>query len=345
VLWLSLLIVLPVYGFYCRSMPGFLGPVEWWDLFLRNWRWLLLEYWWFWLVILIVLGVRVYLIVAESRRQNDVSTPQAGSDLPGRTGLDADRSGSSAYLRIGLEELTDSLKRVTVFLLMVFVLRGIAITMAAAAKAAAVGGKPWESLWVPRYVGFIWPVFAMAVAVLVMRLPTRPVRIFAITFLLGINLTVAGLRIFGQTEPPVDLMARDTIDARDPSQHTMTRMDIAHGEQYPGGGNLFSGPGEYYLDMLGGTPVDPPHFKTAIPPRERATRGGFSPFGPIQIPSAIDRLIVWNQYEPNPRLPAEELLPRLSGWKLISDSQYQARDCWIWADIATYRRREYVRVR
>jgi hypothetical protein len=204
-------------------------------------------------------------------------------------------------------------------------------------------GKPWESLWVPRYIGFIWPAFAMAVAVLIMRLPTRPVRIFAVAFLLGINLAVAGLRIFGQTEPPVDLMARDSVIAQDPSHHTLVRMDIAHGEQYPGGGNLFSGPGEYYLDILSGTPVDPPHFKAAIAPRERATRGGFSPFGPIVIPSAIDRLIVWNQYDLLQRVPPEELLPRLDGWKLVSDSQYEARDCWIWADIATYRRREYVR--
>jgi hypothetical protein len=232
---------------------------------------------------------------------------------------------------------------VIVFLVMIFICWGIAIAMAAQAKAAVAAGKPWESLWVPRYIGFIWPAFAMAVAVLIMRLPTRPVRIFAVAFLLGINLAVAGLRIFGQTEPPVDLMARDSVIAQDPSHHTLVRMDIAHGEQYPGGGNLFSGPGEYYLDILSGTPVDPPHFKAAIAPRERATRGGFSPFGPIVIPSAIDRLIVWNQYDLLQRVPPEELLPRLDGWKLVSDSQYEARDCWIWADIATYRRREYVR--
>jgi 4-amino-4-deoxy-L-arabinose transferase-like glycosyltransferase len=330
-LWLLLLVVLPVYGFYCRSMPGFAGPVQWCDwlrqtlsVFARSavvppfseWKWVkqiafeFVQGYWIGLLMLLLISGQVY--------------------LTWRDGL----------LRpMLLRGICLSIVIATVY----SICWGMAIAMAAQAKAAAAAGKPWESLWVPRYMGFIWPVFAIAVSALIMRLPTRPVRVLAITFLLGINLAVASFRIFGPTEPPVDVMARDTITAQDPSHHTMIRMDIDHGEQYPGGGNLFSGPGEYYLDMLSKTPVDPPHFKTAIGPRERATRGGFSIFGPVSIPPSIDRLIVWNQYEPNQHLPAEELLPRLAGWKLVSDTQFEARDCWIWADIAKYRRREYVR--
>ena len=198
-LWLLLLVVVPVYGFYCRSMPDFAGPMQWWDLFPRNSRGLLLGYWWALIPVLIVFGLRVYRLIAEG-------------------------SGCSAYLRTGLDELTDSLKRVIVFLMMIFMLWGMAVVMAAQARVAAAAGKPWESLWVPRYIGFIWPAFAMGVAAIIMRLPTRPVRIMAIVFLLGVNLVIAGMRIIGQTEPPVDLMASDTVAAQDALHHTMIRM-------------------------------------------------------------------------------------------------------------------------
>ncbi len=79
----------------------------------------------------------------------------------------------------------------------------MAIVMASQSAAATKAGKPWESIWVPRYIGFVWPMLAVAAArALLMRLPTKWVRGAAIVFLLGLNLGIGSFRILGQTEPP-----------------------------------------------------------------------------------------------------------------------------------------------
>jgi hypothetical protein len=322
---LSILILLPVYGFYCRSMIDFSGPVDWWN-------WLAAQrpgdLWWLWLLILALMGVQIYLI-ARGQRPREI------------------------MIRLGVSTAR-ILALVAVVSGVIAICWLIAVVMAAQAKAAAAAGKPWQSLWVPRYIGFVWPVFAVAVAALIMRLPTRAVRVAVILFVLGVNLAVASVRIAGDTEPPVDLMARDVVDARNSSRRLQVRMDIYPGAQNPGGGNLLSGSGEYYLDLLGNVQTDPPTFKKSMVALARQGRSGFGGRGPVEIPAEIDRIVVWDQLVPLPhrgetqlgfRLDGERLLDRLPGWRLAGEQTWIARDCWIWQDLAIYRRREFVRVK
>jgi hypothetical protein len=322
-LWLGMLIVLPVYGFYCHASIDFTGPVEWW-------RWLedqhaqLKQLWWLWAAVGVIFLIRL---------------AEPFSDQPIRSAI-----GESCCW------ILRSLLLVGVIAVIVGLCWAIDIAMTAQQRAAIEAGKGWQSLWVPRYLGFVWPALIVAIAALLMRLPTRPLRIAAIIFFLGINLAVGSIRLFDQTEPPVDFMAADYLTAADSTSRTLVRMDIDRGAQYPGGGNLFGGPGEYYLDLLGHVTTDPPGFQQSILRRQRF---GFFPSRSMSsIPTGINRIIVWNQFN----LPSmygtntpwrfrarDEIVARTPGWHLVDEQEFMARDCWIWEDLAMYRRRVYAR--
>ncbi len=311
VLWLSLWIAVPLYGFYCRSMNGFASPLDWWHWLVEKFPALLLPAHHHWLLILIAL-------------------------LP----------LTLAALTIRYRHIRPMMIRGLALLVVTAGLVGIcwvmAMVMASMADAAVEAGKPWASLWVPRYVGFIWPMLAVAVAALVMRLPTIAFRTAVIVFLLGLNLGIGSFRIFGQTEPPVDRMAADAFDAENPANHTFLWTHLKRGNDYPGGANLYSEPAEYYLELLQSKPTDPVLFMTALRNRQSKNPGLRSMPWDRDLPSAANTIIIWSQYDPTG--PTADLAPP-SGWTLQSDTWYQARDYWIWRDLDRYRRQVYVRER
>ncbi|MFT3784636.1 MAG: hypothetical protein QM770_00530 [Tepidisphaeraceae bacterium] len=71
-----------------------------------------------------------------------------------------------------------------------------------------------KNLWMPRYPGFVWPFFAIGVAALLMRLPTKPLRWSAIAFLVIANLTNFVARTWGPSEPPTDRIVADANAGR-----------------------------------------------------------------------------------------------------------------------------------
>ncbi len=309
-LWLCFLIVVPVYGFYCRSMPDFATPLGEWHAILDAHPSLLLPmtHRWLWIILALIPIVPAAIAIRFAPLR-------------------------PAMLR--------GFALILVFAAVLALCQVIAVIAAHAAAAAEAAGKPWESLWVPRYIGFIWPSLAVAVAAMIMRLPTWPVRTLAIALLLGMNLGIAGFRIFGQTEPPVDRMAADAVYAEDPAHHTLAWMHLRPGMQSPGSGNLFSGPGEYYMDLLRNKPVTPIEFKKSIAAGKREI-----PFFPtpwfMKFPADQQRVIIWNQSEIKPPYTTRDQPPP-PGWQLVSDEAFTARDCWIWQDLFRYRRMEYRR--
>jgi len=304
-LWLGFLIVIPVYGFYCRSMPGFATPVEWWHGFVDQFHFVLLplQHHWMLLAVEIIVVAIIVLVAIYNQLQ------------------------PAAMRAIGL------LMVIGTILGICQAIGQIARHLSAAAEAA---GKPWESMWVPRYIGFIWPFLAVAAAAMIMRLPTRPVRAIAIALLLGINLAFASFRIFGQSEPPVDRMAVDYLYAQDPSHRTLAWMALQPGMLSPGSGNLFSGPGEYYLDLLGGKSTNPPDFKADVEDQHRQPEYSPTPWHE-ELPANLDRVILWNQYDIKP-LDTTPELPAPPGWRKVSEEQFMARDSWIWQDLWRYKR-------
>jgi hypothetical protein len=221
--------------------------------------------------------------------------------------------------------------------------------MASLARAAAADGHPWKSVWVPRYLGFVWPAVAVATGALLDRLPTRTLRAVALAVVLAANLGMFAFRLFGTTEPPVDRMAADVWAAQPVGGHpsdTLTWTDLGAISGGNGGGHLFSDPGRYYLQVLARRPMDPTLFKLSLSTftihrgdADRGVHAAVTAAGP-----SLRRVIVWEQSDvTDPPPDDEDILPRLPGWRRSADEAYVVRDVWTGQDLSRYRRREYVR--
>jgi len=104
-------------------------------------------------------------------------------------------------------------------------------------------GGVWQSIFMPRYFGFIWPAFCIALIALYMRLPTRGVRIAAMTLLIGVNLGQFSQRIFAGTEPPLQHVARevwqhDTTHNRGIAQLALLPEDLEQLPKRPAAGDV-----------------------------------------------------------------------------------------------------------
>ena len=218
--------------------------------------------------------------------------------------------------------------------------------------------RPLSNLWMPRYLGFIWPAFAIVIATLVMRLPTRPVRAIVLGALLGVNLIQFFARVDGHSEPPTQQMAGDVLagmSAAQPEGQPPTTLTLFSGNEVrrfsmpePGGGIATSGPMRYYV-----------HLKTRSAVKPGAIRTGWSPAGrnafPIEFADrltdvtdrlrrqpAVNRIVLWSAYPPGMIDQQDRLGDALKpDWHTTHDDVIPVRDHWRWMDLYTLRRREY----
>jgi len=206
-----------------------------------------------------------------------------------------------------------------------------------------------HSVWMPRYLGILWPAFAIVLCALLWRLPTRPLRWGALALLLAANLAQFTGRLFAGTEPPLARAAADVL--ADPSNASSTRTYtnlIGFGGGAPATANLTSPPGRYYLSLLSGRSLTPIELRSG----HADAQFNFRPlFPPQQIAAEIHqtphvtRVILWQRFTPaHPPDDADPLLPLLGlDWKLISQTRYPVRDHWKWQLLSIWRRREYRR--
>jgi hypothetical protein len=209
-----------------------------------------------------------------------------------------------------------------------------------------------QSLWVPRYLGFIWPPMAIGLVILIHRLPTRGLRIAALIGVIGLNLFNFSLRMFADNEPPVDKVVDDISTARSDPKHVHTVAAISVGNFGPGGGSLQSYVGEYYLEL------DHIRHKLVVP-----SASDFHDFAGVQLydfdsdlsaghlhqilqeQPKLHELIIWTGAQPdeNPQ-PPDDIAAQLGDhWKLTHDNFFFARDHWSWRTLFTTRRRVYQR--
>jgi hypothetical protein len=228
--WITGVILTISYGLYCHSVRGFVSPWRWWH---------------------------------EVREALDWS----GFALLGTI------AGTFVVCTAIDRRRWPALIRFFQFSLVTVALFGICLAMyrvlAPDAAEAFFQYKPWESIWTPRYLGTIWPMCGVGVAALLMRLPTRPVRIACIVFIMAVNIGMFSLRMTLGTEPPIDIQAHDEWLAQDiggkPSKvHTFDF--IAHGgiavaESALDVRDEKVTAGRYYLvnDSRGTIPNDPRH--------------------------------------------------------------------------------------
>jgi hypothetical protein len=343
VVWIALWIILPAYGFYCISVKPAVWPIDW-------------------LASMVVVNapppVQPKPVMDGQWHQQlwwqlrDIPVGAWWSSWGPAFTLDNVRwwfVGLVGAALIGWAILLclDFRRHVRVIGTAIFTLLVVLIIC----TAFRLYGKPFrDSVWMPRYLGFIWPAFAMAVCALLLRLPTKPLRWSAVALLLVVNLAQHWGRVFAGSEPPVDQLARDIVTSQPPSD-SRCYVDFAFSDVEPGTGGLYSACGRYYLSLASQRPILPHELPRRGYERqfEIWTPRLIPPFeiyvaNTVQSAPAIKRIIVWDNLHPGQVRTTDEIADRLSpNWKLVTREEFRVRDHWTWRDLITARRRVYER--
>src|SRR5688572_23879340 len=191
VLW----IVVPAYAFYCASVPGFRSPLEvianvaLEDLARVDWPTVYDVAWWpfegkgFWAKLSVAWPAFASQFAPSNLRRPTGALQWAM--------LVTAALGALAALYFSGRSVRERAYKLTILVtiaLAVYVLCWFVYLLYVQ--------KYRGSVWMPRYLGFAWPALALAVAVLLLRLPTRPLRWAAVALLVGVNLSVFGARLF-----------------------------------------------------------------------------------------------------------------------------------------------------
>jgi hypothetical protein len=221
---------------------------------------------------------------------------------------------------------------------------------------SVVESRVWQSIFMPRYIGFVWSAFCIALVALLMRLPTRGVRFAAIALLLGVNLAQFGGRLFAGTEPPLDRVAHDmwTHDSHNPNADRSAMVFVndapVGGSGHPGYGWMTGQQGKYYLGLERGYWIHPSEWKRVSGSEYfdmPSTRGRLDYeriASAVRRAPKVKRVIVWEKYFDETAPRPDRLGPLLgSDWTKVEERDYNVRFHWSWADLYVYRRSEYVR--
>ena len=142
-LWLGAWIVLPAYVFYCHSIDDFVSPVDWLTTATASIPSILIRHPWMWYAMGFV---------------------AAGGVVAAAVCISASRP-----------VIVRGLQWIATAAALWAACYGIFRICIVLALDAQLENRPWHSIWIPRYIGFVWPAIALATAALIMRLPTRPV--------------------------------------------------------------------------------------------------------------------------------------------------------------------------
>lgn len=161
-----------------------------------------------------------------------------------------------------------------------------------------------RSVWMPRYLGFVWPAFAIAVCTLLRRLPLAPLRWALVALLLASNLCVFAARVkFG--EPPVPQQAEDYARVmREPATRMFVLQQLGR-LQFggPGVGTLLTLPGAYYGSRATGVEVSPREAlmfaQSIISQRAERVRDAAQIVTRVRRDVAATSLIVWAEVSPD----------------------------------------------
>jgi hypothetical protein len=221
----------------------------------------------------------------------------------------------------------------------------------------------WQSIYMPRYMGFVWIALGISVCALLMRLPTRGLRYGAVGLLIAVNLVQFGARLFAGTEPPLAEVAKDVWrhDRHNPQADLPGRVYVndamVAGPGHPGYGTLSGQQGKYYLGLERGEWLHPTLWKRVSSGQYFDIHGGRGGRGrqgtldyssiaaDVRRSSGVKRVIVWEKYFDEKPPQTDPLLPLLgAGWRRAGEPRdYNVRFHWTWADLYVYRRTEYVR--
>ena len=201
----------------------------------------------------------------------------------------------------------------------------------------------WQSIWMPRYLGIIWPAVAVVLGLAVMRLPGKLWRWAVVGLVIVLNLAQYGARIVMDTEPRIDLIAEDMVKARQDNSVAVFVHDRA-GIGAPGAGSIYSRVGFYYLWLAGSPMSQAGEYPGRIPLVTASRR--YTPKDiarEISRRLAVKRVVLWE------RLSEAQDINALSkdlgeAWQLSGQWQQDTRRHWNWQKLDGLRRLEFVRL-
>ena len=209
---------------------------------------------------------------------------------------------------------------------------------------------PDKSVWMPRYVGVVYPAFAIAIAVLIARLPSPWLRGGALVVFIVINMGNFYARVFTPSEPPVDRIAADIIRSHQSTGNTFrTYVAVRHRGAEPGMGTFPSSPASYYLWLE----ADLPNFRGRdvrwgrYPPELRVweVTDPFAVARDLERSDKIERFVVWSSFDFDATEITDPVQDKLAGkFRRVSDEVTPVFDHTRWMHLYNMRRREYVRV-
>ncbi len=204
--------------------------------------------------------------------------------------------------------------------------------------------------WMPRYMAFAWPAFAIIICALIMRLPTRPVRYLAIVLLLGVNLAQAWGRMFAGSEPPIDHIIHDLYAAQNSSDTIRTYVQQGGSTNHPAGGNISNNPGRYYISIERGAAWHPSNYLNTEISNVLTVRPQTSPYAisaDVRRYPSVVRIIVWDRLpeKPTPAAdPSDPIVTQLGAqWTREKEEFFPVRFHWNWSQLYIARRRIYVK--
>jgi hypothetical protein len=204
------------------------------------------------------------------------------------------------------------------------------------------------TVWMPRYMAFAWPAFAIALCALIMRLPTRPVRYLAIALLLGVNLAQAWGRMFAGSEPPIDHIMRDLWAAESSNDTIRTYVQQGGTSAHPAGGSIGNNPGRYYLSINRGAAWHPLRYLDTEIGTVLTVRNQSAPYAvaaDLRRNPDVSKVIIWERLPEKPQDTSADPHLALLGpqWHRQSDEFFPVRFHWNWSELYTARRKVYVR--
>jgi hypothetical protein len=359
-LWLAVWVIVPAYYFYIATVETYAVPDDWlkWLGGLLGYGWLIVipvavagavasRYWRF--VPLALAGAAALLLlislIIAVVQAKVLGGAAAWWQAPGAIGEKwATFALRPAVMLIGLalilpaawhysdQTVTARLWKAAKVLLIAAAVYGLCrlVVFAYEYKNLKLGGEAEKTpIWMPRYFGVVWPAVAIALCVLLMRLPTRPLRYAAIALLLGANLAQCfGRFAFG--EPPVDHIVADIygLPGTPPegkwarglwsweqrwkawngrkSQPADLRTYVADASYtaHPGGGAIAHRVGRYYISVLSGRPYLTHQYPLGGSLGDRIQ---FQPYSSDRMVALemkrspqVNRLIIWDRHVESP---------------------------------------------
>ncbi len=380
-LWLSVWLIVPAYAFYAQSIQHFAVPMDWvhWfgDIFNRRWVGVSLCAACAGLLIPLLRKHGGWILVGAGLLAAVVLT--AFFILPST--IDAWSCFVTCTLVVGSATCFYASGHSTARRLANVLLLGVIVTAVLAlcwAVASATDPASDNFIWMPRYVGVVFPAFVIAMCALISRLPSRALRWGVIGLLLcvniqrftarvmcNINADDAGHLLITGAEPPLDRMAMDIVNS-DTMRHepignntinwrpkSTTRVYAVPGDRgipHPGHGTITESQGRYYLAETGQDVLTPQEFRSMNNGRRGALYdidtdpSDAHIIADLKARPQADRIIVWDHMPARVTFGADTLEKSLEKtWMLVNVQTFEVFQHWTWENLGTYRRREYVK--